>query len=71
MNIIVGHKVSNLKIDNPATGSRARMAREKLGLGIRGAAKLVGCSPSYIADLESGRRAWTGKLAQHYAKFLS
>lgn len=70
LSILVGKIVKKKKYDDSATGRKAKVRRDKLKMSLREAGKLAGCSFSYIADLEAGRRSWTGKKAQDYAKLL-
>lgn len=51
-------------------GARARLARGEQGLGLRELARLLGCSVSYLSDLERGLRAWSGPVAQAYLRLL-
>lgn len=57
-------------IDNALTGRVAKTIRTKAGVGLREVARLLDCSPSWICDLESGTRCWTGKKAVAYDKWL-
>ena len=52
--------------DDAATGLNACAARHYNGVTLRLAAKKIGCSASYLCDLENGRRSWGGKLGQKY-----
>lgn len=54
---------------NPShLGNYAREIREGAGVGVREAARKVGCSPSYITRLELGEKSWNGFSALRYAK---
>lgn len=51
-----------LKIDNAKSGAMARKERLAKGIALRQMAKRVGLSPSYICDLEHGKRGWSFEL---------
>lgn len=49
-------------IDNIKTGQAARKERLAKGITMRELAKSIGVFPSYICDLEFGRRNWSYEL---------
>lgn len=68
--ILVTKQVTREEIDNLATGCHAREVGTDLQLGIREMARMSKMVPSYISDLEHGRRAWRGRKAADYLKLL-
>lgn len=59
------------QVDDPRqTGADARRRRLAVGLSLRGVAQTMGFSPSYLSDLELGKRAWNAYLTSQYAKAL-
>ncbi len=46
-------------IDPPSVGARIRAARAERGLGLRELARRIGRAPSYLSDIELGRRVPT------------
>jgi transcriptional regulator with XRE-family HTH domain len=57
-------------VDHRATGEAAARAREAQQLSMRAVAASLGCTPSYICDLEAGHRNWTSPVGQKYAEYL-
>lgn len=53
-------------IDHSATGESMRQLREAEGLSLRALAKRMSLSPSYLSDLEHGRRHWNERLVTSY-----
>ena len=53
-------------VNNQETGRLARAERIKQNCTLRYVAKVMGVSPSFLSDLELGRRNW---LEKHVAKF--
>ena len=51
-------------------GKRARKERLRLGVSLRGMARLLKVTPTYLCDLEYGRRSWQGPKARRYLKLL-
>ncbi len=45
-----------------------RWAREKAGVGLRELSRRLSVSPSYIHDIEVGRRGITKKIVEAYCK---
>jgi transcriptional regulator with XRE-family HTH domain len=50
------------KIDNIKTGQAARCERLKYSITMQTLAQYMGCSTTYIYDLETGKRNWTPTL---------
>lgn len=57
--------------DDFELGSRLREYREKRDISARHIAKHLEFSPSYLSDLENGRRRWTRDLVERYIKAVS
>jgi len=57
-------------IDHERTGKEVRKERIKCGVSLRRVAKQMGLSPSFVSDLERGRRNWTSKRFHQYADAL-
>ena len=55
-------------INHAATGGAAMTAIEDKGLSIRGVAKAMGISASYLSDLTKGRRHWTQAKADLFSR---
>ena len=53
-------KTRTVIIDNGATGRVARVIRIYYGLSLRKMAKMMGCSPTFLSQLERGHRNWAG-----------
>ena len=53
--------IKTLQIQHEETGSEARLQREKRQLSLRKVATKMNISPSYLCDLELGRRKWNMK----------
>ena len=51
-------------------GKRARKERLRREITVRGVARLLGVSPSFISDIERGNRSWQGPKARRYLKML-
>ena len=51
-------------------GPVLREAREKAGLLQKDVAEYMGISPTYIFDLETGRRPWTNEQVGSYQRAL-
>lgn len=51
-------------------GVFVRNVRESSGIGLRQFAQMVGCSPTYISDLEHGKRSWQGIIARKILRKL-
>lgn len=47
-------------------GHDLRAIREHAGMSMREVARALGFSPSYLCDLEIGRRAWNAVLVRDY-----
>lgn len=45
-------------------GAKVRAARKRRRVGLRALARLAGCSPAYLSDMERGHRPWQGPKAQ-------
>ena len=59
MNTIAKIKsIRTLVIQHNETGKEARFQREKQGVSLRSLAREMGITPSYLSDLELGRRHW-------------
>lgn len=59
------------KIPAGDTGLQLRDTREKAGVSLRGLSAALGLSPSYVADLELGRRNLNNGLVELYTEALS
>ena len=46
------------EVDDKALGHEMRVARLRKGLSLRDCAQQMGITPSYLCDLELGRRRW-------------
>jgi len=51
-----------LRVDDKATGKRAREWREERQLSQEQVARSMGISASYLSDLERGKRTWGTEL---------
>lgn len=51
--------IKTVTIDHTEAGRIIRALRTKAGVSVRGLAKRLGCTASFISDLERGRRNWT------------
>lgn len=58
------------RIRHAEAGRVARTERLLAGLTLREVAKRMGHVPSYICDLENGRRGWSAKLAAKFNKAI-
>ena len=71
MNTIAKIKyIRTLVIQQAETGREARLQREKRGVSLRGLAKKMGISASYLSDLELGRRHWNMDRIRLFEKSL-
>lgn len=52
--------------DTQATGKEVRSLRENYNLSLRSIARRMGISPSYLSDLETGKRDWNDKRLRDY-----
>ena len=52
-----GKEINHLQL-----GRHARQARERSGLSLKAAAKLLGITDSYLCYLEQGKRGWSKEL---------
>jgi transcriptional regulator with XRE-family HTH domain len=59
---VVRTKITIEVIDHEETGAVVRRARKKARLVLRDVAAKTGLSTAYIANLETGNRAWTNGL---------
>jgi transcriptional regulator with XRE-family HTH domain len=54
----------------PGLQARLREARERRGLSIRGAARMMECSPQWLGQMENGERSvsvpWLARFASLY-----
>lgn len=58
------------QIDHTATGAMARAARRKSGKSLRSVACALGFAPSFMSDLETGRRNWNEQLLRRFERTL-
>ena len=59
------------EIDNPVfIGKEFRVKRESRNITLRELSKLINLSPTYICDLEHGRRAWNKAIKDLFEKGL-
>jgi hypothetical protein len=49
-------------VDHQAAGAAVRQRRIARGISLRSFARVMEISPSYLSDLERGRRNWTKNL---------
>lgn len=71
MNTIAKIKyVKTLVIQHDETGKEARLQRTKRGVSLRRLAKEMGITPSYLSDLELGRRHWNMDRIRLFEKTL-
>lgn len=56
--------------DARAVGAYLRKERRVRNVGLREIAKPLGVSPSYVSDLELGRREWSRELVRRFAEAL-
>ena len=49
-------------VDHQAAGALVRQQRIARGISLRAFARVLEISPSYLSDLERGRRNWTKNL---------
>lgn len=61
---------SGQEIDHRALGNGMRLERNRLRLGLRAVAEVMGKSAQYVCDLERGYRAWNADLIKAYKKAL-
>lgn len=54
------------EIDHWATGQNACLYRSRRGLSQCDVAERMGVSPTYLSDLERGKRNWTPELVRRY-----
>ena len=54
--------------DDGAVGELVRTNRELRRVSLRKVAERMGYSPSYLSDLELGRRRWSAGLLDRYKK---
>ena len=57
--------------DDRVMGAAMLKRREKAGLSLRDMAARTGLSPSYLSDLEVGRRQWGKKQRTAYEEALA
>ena len=56
--------------DDRQVGRALRKLRVAASISLRDMARHLDLSPSYISDLELGRRTWREKLVTEYLKYL-
>ena len=56
--------------DHQQIGAALREQRIKCGLKLRAVAKALDCSPTYVFDLEKGRRPFKGDMIKRYEALL-
>ena len=72
MNTIAKIKyVKTLVIQHYETGQEARRVRTKMDVSLRSLAKRMEISPSYLHDLEVGKRNWNMKLMRRFEQALA
>jgi len=64
-------KGSGREPDQVETGLWFRAHREQLGISLRTMAKRLNISPSFLSNLEQGRRVWTPSVRESYKLALS
>lgn len=52
--------------DHKAIGLRMTLEREKMGMAQAELGREMNLSPTYICDLEHGRRNWTPQMIERY-----
>ena len=57
-------------IDHITTGEAMRFAREEADLSLRQVAERMGCSTTYVSDLERGRQNWSEQKVEQFLKAL-
>ena len=57
---------TGLRLDPIETGRRMRELRKSRNIRMAGIARVLGYSPSYLSDVERGRRPWTLGLVEKY-----
>lgn len=62
---------SGLVPDAAQIGAVMRTRRLKLGMTMRAIAKKLGCTPTFIYELERGTRTWKDDLLKAYQKIVS
>jgi len=58
-------------VDNVRTGQQVRELREQKGLTLRAVAIKAEMSPTYLSDLELGRRKWSPALLEKIGAALA
>ena len=54
--------ITSETVDHQAAGAAVRQQRIARGISLRAFARVMEISPSYLSDLERGRRNWTTNL---------
>lgn len=55
-------------VDHRALGAKLRAEREKRGLSQKEVAGGMGITPSYLSELEHGKRPWSARLRDLFLK---
>ena len=63
-------KGSGEEIDNAFVGEQLRINRINAGIGLRKMARRLKISPSFLSNLEKGKRTWTITLMLKCLKIL-
>jgi predicted transcriptional regulator len=63
-------KGSGEELDNSFVGKQLRINRINAGIGLRKMARRLKISPSFLSNLEKGKRTWTMSLMHKALKIL-
>lgn len=58
------------ELDNGFVGAQLRVSRINAGIGLRKMARKLKISPSFLSNLEKGKRTWTMHLMHKALKVL-
>ena len=58
-------------VDHAGTGAAVRKYRLRLGRSLRSVARSLGCSATYLSDLERGKRRWNRALLEKVNNVLA
>lgn len=61
---------SGTERDDASIGRKFRQMRDKDGISLRQMASMIGVSPSFLSQLENGKRAWTLGVRSKYEAIL-
>jgi len=63
---VYGCEFCRREVDHAALGHDLRVEREEMGIAQAEVARAMKLSPSFVCDLEYGKRNWTPKMIDRY-----